>query len=122
VTSTTGMAASTKCGARATAFGNCSSPVGYGEHYKYEIKNYDGHIYEKSDPYGFQQEIRPKTASIVTDLDAYEWQDADWMEQRRQTEPLDHPVSVYEVHLGSWLHASSAIRHSCPTARFNPLW
>ncbi|NJL49047.1 MAG: 1,4-alpha-glucan branching enzyme [Leptolyngbyaceae cyanobacterium SM2_5_2] len=79
-----------------------------GTHYKYEIKNYDGHIYEKSDPYGFQQETRPKTASIVTDLDGYAWQDADWMEQRRATEPLTQPVSIYEVHLGSWLHESSA--------------
>ncbi len=79
-----------------------------GESYKYEIKNYDGHIYEKSDPYGFQQEIRPKTASIVTDLDSYAWQDDDWLEKRRQTEPLTQPVSIYEVHLGSWLHESSA--------------
>ncbi|PSN10076.1 1,4-alpha-glucan branching enzyme, partial [filamentous cyanobacterium CCP5] len=78
-----------------------------GEHYKYEIKNHDGHIYEKSDPYGFQQEVRPKTASIVTDLDSYTWNDQDWMEQRRHTDPLTQPVSVYELHLGSWLHASS---------------
>ncbi|MBF2036191.1 MAG: 1,4-alpha-glucan branching enzyme [Leptolyngbyaceae cyanobacterium T60_A2020_046] len=79
-----------------------------GEHYKYEIKNHDGHIYEKSDPYGFQQEARPKTASIVTNLDAYDWGDANWMEQRRHTDPLTKPISVYEVHLGSWLHASSS--------------
>ena len=79
-----------------------------GEHYKYEVKNQAGHIYEKSDPYGFQQEVRPKTASIVTDLDAYTWNDDNWMEQRRNTDPLTQPVSVYEVHLGSWLHASSA--------------
>ncbi|MEH2106895.1 1,4-alpha-glucan branching enzyme [Nostoc sp.] len=82
--------------------------IGVGEHYKYEIKNFEGHIYEKSDPYGFQQEPRPKTASIVTDLDAYNWSDEDWMQKRRRTEPLTQPVSVYEVHLGSWLHASSA--------------
>jgi 1,4-alpha-glucan branching enzyme len=94
--------------------------IGYGEHYKYEIKNPHGHIYEKSDPYGFQQEVRPKTASIVTDLDAYEWQDADWMEQRRHTEPLDHPVSVYEVHLGSWLHASSADPAQLPDGTIQP--
>ena len=81
--------------------------IGVGEHYKYEIKNIDGHIYEKSDPYGFQQEVRPKTASIVTDLDSYKWNDSDWMEQRRHTEALSKPISVYEVHLGSWLHASS---------------
>lgn len=79
-----------------------------GEHYKYEIKNYDGHIYEKSDPYGFQQETRPKTASIVANLDKYDWHDDNWMEQRRQTDPLTGPISVYEVHLGSWLHESSA--------------
>ncbi|WP_180277606.1 1,4-alpha-glucan branching enzyme [Nostoc sp. 'Peltigera malacea cyanobiont' DB3992] len=82
--------------------------IGVGESYKYEIKNFEGHIYEKSDPYGFQQEPRPKTASIVTDLDTYSWSDEEWMEKRRRTEPLTQPVSVYEVHLGSWLHASSA--------------
>ncbi|WP_026100505.1 1,4-alpha-glucan branching enzyme [Fortiea contorta] len=82
--------------------------IGVGEHYKYEIKNSEGHIYEKSDPFGFQQEPRPKTASIVTDLNAYTWSDEDWLEKRRHTDPLAQPVSVYEVHLGSWLHASSA--------------
>jgi len=75
-----------------------------GDAYKYEIKNFDGHIYEKSDPYGFQQEVRPKTASIVTDLDRYTWNDGDWMEKRRHTEALKEPISVYEVHLGSWMH------------------
>ncbi|NEP20881.1 1,4-alpha-glucan branching enzyme [Moorena sp. SIO3I6] len=79
-----------------------------GETYKYEIKNSEGHIYEKSDPYGFQQEVRPKTASIVTDLDDYQWHDHDWMEHRRHTDPLRQPISVYELHLGSWLHGSSA--------------
>jgi 1,4-alpha-glucan branching enzyme len=78
-----------------------------GCHYKYEIKNHDGHIYEKSDPFGFAQEVRPKTASIVADLEAHTWQDADWMEKRRQTDPLTQPVSIYELHLGSWLHESS---------------
>ncbi|HLO48042.1 MAG TPA: 1,4-alpha-glucan branching enzyme [Kamptonema sp.] len=79
-----------------------------GEHYKYEVKNMEGHPYEKSDPYGFQQEVRPKTASIVTDLDSYTWNDSEWMERRRHTDALTQPVSVYECHLGSWLHASSA--------------
>ncbi|MFM7449756.1 MAG: 1,4-alpha-glucan branching enzyme [Leptolyngbyaceae cyanobacterium] len=81
--------------------------LGVGTHYKYEIKNETGHIYEKSDPYGFQQEPRPKTASIVTDLDTYTWNDAAWMERRRLIDTLSHPISVYECHLGSWLHASS---------------
>ncbi|MBE9079326.1 1,4-alpha-glucan branching protein GlgB [Romeria aff. gracilis LEGE 07310] len=82
--------------------------IGPGAAYKYEVKNADGHIYEKSDPYGFQQEVRPKTASIVTDLDSYPWQDEAWMERRRQTDPTTQPISVYELHLGSWLHGSSA--------------
>ncbi|MBE9189052.1 1,4-alpha-glucan branching enzyme [Gloeocapsopsis crepidinum LEGE 06123] len=82
--------------------------IGVGDRYKYEIKNFDGHIYEKSDPYGFQQEVRPKTASIVADLNAYSWNDAQWMEHRRHSDALTQPISVYEVHLGSWLHAASA--------------
>ena len=95
--------------------------IGAGEHYKYEIKNYDGHIYEKSDPYGFQQEVRPKTASIVTDLDAYQWNDADWMEHRRHTDPLTQPISVYEVHLGSWLNASSSEPAKLPNGETEPV-
>ncbi|WP_017296105.1 1,4-alpha-glucan branching enzyme [Geminocystis herdmanii] len=78
----------------------------YGTHYKYEIKNWEGHIYEKSDPFGFYQEVRPKTASIVADLDSYQWHDEEWLEKRRNTDPLTQPVSVYEMHLGSWLHTS----------------
>ncbi|MFM7791527.1 MAG: 1,4-alpha-glucan branching enzyme, partial [Microcystis panniformis] len=72
------------------------------------IKNWEGHIYEKSDPYGFAQEVRPKTASIVANLDSYTWDDSDWMEKRRHSDPLTQPVSVYELHLGSLLHTSSA--------------
>ena len=82
--------------------------LGAGTHYKYEVKNQDGHPYEKSDPYGFQQEVRPKTASIVTDLDTYTWHDSAWIEQRRHTDQLTQPISVYECHMGSWLHASSS--------------
>ena len=44
-----------------------------GDSYKYEVKNMDGHIYEKADPYGFQHEVRPQTASIVANLENYEW-------------------------------------------------
>ncbi|GAB4152111.1 MAG: 1,4-alpha-glucan branching enzyme [Cyanobacteria bacterium J069] len=91
-----------------------------GVHYKYEIKNQEGHIYEKSDPYGFYQEVRPKTASIVADLETYEWHDQDWMEQRRQSEPLTQPISVYEVHIGSWLHASSAEPYIRPDGTEEP--
>ncbi|MBP0013338.1 MAG: 1,4-alpha-glucan branching enzyme [Roseofilum sp. SBFL] len=89
--------------------------------YKYEIKNPHGHIYEKSDPYGFQQEVRPKTSSIVTDLDDYTWGDSDWMEERRNTDPLNKPVSVYELHLGSWLHASSEEPAKLPNGETEPV-
>jgi 1,4-alpha-glucan branching enzyme len=81
--------------------------IGVGTAYKYEIKNWEGHIYEKSDPYGFYQEVRPKTASIVANLDNYHWKDSDWLENRRHANPMTQPIAVYEVHLGSWLHASS---------------
>lgn len=76
--------------------------------YKYEIKSPEGHIYEKSDPYGYFQEVRPKTASIVTDLSTYEWNDQVWLDNRRTEDPLKKPISVYEMHLGSWMHASAA--------------
>ncbi|MBW4467938.1 MAG: 1,4-alpha-glucan branching protein GlgB [Pegethrix bostrychoides GSE-TBD4-15B] len=75
-----------------------------GSSYKYEVKNQAGHIYEKTDPHGFQQEVRPKTASIVCDLATYSWNDSAWLEKRRNTDPLLEPISVYEVHLGSWMH------------------
>jgi 1,4-alpha-glucan branching enzyme len=81
--------------------------ITYGAAYKYEVKNWEGHIYEKSDPYGFQQEVRPKTASVVANLDSYQWNDGEWMEKRRRTAPLDQPISVYELHLGSWMHGSA---------------
>lgn len=94
--------------------------VGVGAHYKYEVKNWEGHIYEKSDPYGFQQEVRPKTASIVTDLDTYQWNDAQWMEERRHTEPLTRPISVYECHIGSWNRAPMSEPHKLPDGTVEP--
>jgi 1,4-alpha-glucan branching enzyme len=95
--------------------------LSYGDSYKFEIKNHDGHIYEKSDPYGFQQEVRPKTASIVTDLDSYSWNDNAWMEQRRQRDPLSQPISVYEVHIGSWLHADAKEAPVLPDGTVEPI-
>jgi len=73
-----------------------------GTAYKYEIKNNQGHIFEKSDPYGFSAEVRPRTASVVADLNRYHWQDEPWLTRRKQSDPLAQPISVYEVHLGSW--------------------
>lgn len=95
--------------------------IGAGEAYKYEIKNYAGHIYEKSDPYGFQQEVRPKTASIVTELDNYTWNDREWMDKRRHTDTLAEPISVYEVHLGSWLNAAADEPAKLPNGETEPV-
>ena len=76
--------------------------LGPGELYKYRIKAANGEHHEKCDPYGFAAEVPPKTASVVTELDNYTWSDDDWLEQRRTENQLEKPMSVYEVHLGSW--------------------
>ena len=70
--------------------------------YKYEIKAKGSLVYLKSDPYGNEAEMRPNTASIVTDLNQYSWEDARWMKERKQLQDEKKPVAVYELHLGSW--------------------
>ncbi len=72
-----------------------------GERYKFAIKR-DGRVVEKADPFGFFAEVAPKTASVVADLDRYRWHDAEWTQRRRKLDPLSQPISIYEVHLGSW--------------------
>jgi 1,4-alpha-glucan branching enzyme len=71
--------------------------------YKFEIRNrHSGMVLLKSDPYGQRYEVRPSTASIVVDENAYTWADQEWMEVRAARDWLHTPMSVYEVHLGSW--------------------
>jgi 1,4-alpha-glucan branching enzyme len=71
--------------------------------YKYRVySRYNAYAADKADPYGFAAEIRPQTASMVWDLAGYEWNDAEWMAERGRRHALDAPISVYEVHLGSW--------------------
>ncbi|MGH9618842.1 MAG: 1,4-alpha-glucan branching protein GlgB [Bryobacteraceae bacterium] len=78
--------------------------VGAGTSYKYMVKSrFRGYSQMKADPYGFWMETPPKSASVVTDIESYEWDDREWMEQRANTRLLDAPVSIYEIHLGSWL-------------------
>lgn len=74
--------------------------------YKFEVKTHQGHLYKKSDPFGFQQEVRPNTASVVSDL-SHTWNDDEWIKHRCQTNPLTQPISIYEVHLGSWQYGYS---------------
>jgi len=74
-----------------------------GEVYKYAIRSKsDNQVYVKADPYAFQAELRPHTASVVATLGGFLWKDQEWMRQRTETDPLSKPMSVYEVHLGSW--------------------
>ena len=74
-----------------------------GEVYKFEVKSrVGGYLVEKADPYGFAAELRPKTASVVWDVTKFSWHDEEWMASREKTQGLDAPISVYEVHLGSW--------------------
>ncbi|MDR3111209.1 MAG: 1,4-alpha-glucan branching protein GlgB [Planctomycetaceae bacterium] len=75
--------------------------IGEWEKYKYCIRSFEG-VIEKSDPVGFYAEMPPHTASVVYDLDKYKWQDEAWMKSREQFDWMSDPISVYEVHLGSW--------------------
>ncbi len=72
------------------------------ELYKFEIKTEHGEILEKSDPFQFYGELRPNTASIVRDLDTYEWEDNHWLESKKERSSYEGPLSIYEVHPGSW--------------------
>lgn len=74
-----------------------------GDIYKYEIKTKEDYLLEKSDPYGNYSEVRPNTASKVYNINKFKWNDEKWMKNREQTEPLYQPLSIYEVHLGSWM-------------------
>ena len=71
--------------------------------YKYRVvSRYNDYVSERADPCGFAGEVRPMTASKVAQIDGYGWLDADWLAGRQQRDPLRTPVSIYELHLGSW--------------------
>lgn len=73
-----------------------------GVKYKYLIVRADGSSVEKIDPYAFQSELRPHNASIVANIENYEWNDKDFREEKKNENFLEKPMAVYEVHLGSW--------------------
>jgi 1,4-alpha-glucan branching enzyme len=74
-----------------------------GEIYRYHIKSrHNNFSIEKSDPYGFYSEMRPRNASVVANIEGYQWGDTAWMEARAKRDNLNVPMSIYEVHLGSW--------------------
>jgi 1,4-alpha-glucan branching enzyme len=77
--------------------------IGQGALYKYHVASTrGGYESERADPYGFAAELRPQTASKVWDLSRYRWHDDEWMRQRAGRQALTAPLSIYEVHLGSW--------------------
>jgi 1,4-alpha-glucan branching enzyme len=73
----------------------------HGQRYKYAVTGADGRTLQKADPFAFATEVPPHTASVVY-RSSYEWKDADWIAQRHEGEPHARPISIYEVHLGSW--------------------
>ncbi len=82
-------------------FWECEVPgVKPGMLYKYKIYGADGSVVDHCDPYGFQMECPPESASVVTALDTYTWKDEAWMQKR--TDCKDKALNIYEVHLGSW--------------------
>ncbi len=80
--------------------------VGRGAIYKYAIHSrFNGYRVQKADPYGFLCEVPPRTGSVVWDL-RYEWGDQSWMSERAERQSLRSPISIYEVHLGSWMRVA----------------
>jgi len=76
-----------------------------GQSYKYLIRSkHFGHQQLKADPFALRTEVPPKSASIICSLKDYEWRDGEWMNKRAETQALKEPMSIYEVHLESWMH------------------
>ena len=80
-----------------------------GQRYKYRVHTPEGAVLDKADPFGFAHEEPPDTASVIADLD-YTWNDSGWMGSRRSRIAVDAPVSIYEVHLGSWRYEPGGYR------------
>jgi 1,4-alpha-glucan branching enzyme len=87
--------------------------VAEGTHYKFEIRGPYGDVFLKTDPYGFFAQHDLRTACMVTDLGRYAWSDSGWMERRARRDATAEPMSIYEVHLGSW--------RRCPEEHDRPL-
>lgn len=73
-----------------------------GSLYKYLIYTRDGRMLYKADPYATYSQRRPDNASIVYDINRYQWNDGQWLAEEEKVEPTKRPMAIYEVHLGSW--------------------
>ncbi len=72
------------------------------DNYKFEIKTQEGNLLQKADPYAIFNELRPSQSSLVYDNNDYKWADSEYLENRRKNHPINGPISIYEVHIGSW--------------------
>jgi 1,4-alpha-glucan branching enzyme len=91
--------------------------VGPGEYYKYELVTAEGRLITRADPYAFATELPPGTASKVYES-TFKWEDDDWLTARAARQALHEPMSIYEVHLGSWRQFKDT---SCADAAGRPL-
>lgn len=76
--------------------------ISEGSHYKFEIRGPQGDVFLKTDPFAFYAQHGMETGCMVFNLDRYTWSDSEWMTKRAQQDPYNSPMSIYEVHLGSW--------------------
>lgn len=85
--------------------------------YKYAITAKDGEVYYKADPYAFEAELRPGTASVVKELSPYRWSDKVWLNKRARRNNITAPMNIYEVHSGSWkIHEDGSFYNYCELA------
>jgi 1,4-alpha-glucan branching enzyme len=95
--------------------------IGKGTLYKFHVESrFNGYRADKADPFALFNEIPPKSASIVWDLE-YDWQDRDWLARRRQKSSLDQPMAIYEIHLGSWRRVAGEGNRSLSYRELAPL-
>lgn len=80
--------------------------------YKYEILTAHGHLRLKADPYAISSELRPDTASVVYPLNNYKWGDEAYLKQRKAKNPYEYPMSIYELHLGSWKYIEPEVYYN----------
>ena len=81
--------------------------VELGDKYKFRIRSLNGESIEKTDPFGLTTELSPGCASIIAELGSFDWDDATWMKSRENSKQLHSPMSIYELHLGSWRQQES---------------
>ncbi len=73
-----------------------------GHKYKFEIKSQNNEVFLKTDPMGYSCELRPATASVVANIDRFQWNDEAWLRKRAEEKHKPKPINIYELHLGSW--------------------